>query len=191
MDSAGQVTAFECREGKNGGNHPDQNVKVVSTTAVSTKGGSFTVAELEEYFNSGKSPDGATPPAPSNTNLEFWIAENVDQVDFSKFHEKYGMFGGNKYYGIGYAPTIDEYGQQVDPEHYVLYTVTSYPDYADKEQHIKGIHITDPNAEFYGITLNCSFEEFTVLISQQGFEITESNANYFWRVVLNVEGLAE
>ena len=175
MNPAGQVTSFECHEAQNGGYRPDQNVKIVSDTVTSAKGGSFTIAELEEYFNSEKSPDETTPPTPSNTNLEFWIAENVDQVDFSKFHEKYGMFGGNEYYGTGYVPTRDEHGQQVDPKHYVLYTVTSYPDYADKEQHITHIYITDPNVEFYGISLNSSFDEFTELIRQQGFEITESN----------------
>lgn len=175
MDPAGQVTAFECREAQNGGYRPDQNVKVVSTTAVSAKGGSFTVAELEEYFNDGKTPEDPVPPAPSNTNLDFWITENVDRADFSKFHEKYGLFGGKEYYGAGYVPTVDEYGQQVDPEHCVVYTVTSYPDYADKEQHITLIYITDPNVEFYGISLNCSFEAFTALIRQQGFEITESS----------------
>ena len=63
------------------------------------------------------------------TNLEFWIAENVDDVDFSKYQIKYGMMGGTEYYGTGYVPTVDEYGQQIDPEHCVIYTVTSYPDY--------------------------------------------------------------
>ncbi|MBP3386956.1 MAG: hypothetical protein J6L23_00325, partial [Clostridia bacterium] len=65
------------------------------------------------------------------TNLEFWIAENVDDVDFSKYQIKYGIMGGTEYYGTGYVPTVDEYGQQVDPEHCVIYTVTSYPDYAN------------------------------------------------------------
>ena len=97
------------------------------------------------------------------TNLEFWIAENVDDVDFSKYQIKYGMMGGTEYYGTGYVPTVDEYGQQVDPEHCVIYTVTSYPDYANKEQHITHIYITDPQIEFYGITLNSSFEDFASL----------------------------
>ena len=109
------------------------------------------------------------------TNLEFWIAENVDDVDFSKYQKKYGMMGGTEYYGTGYVPTVDEYGQQVDPEHCVIYTVTSYPDYANKEQHITHIYITDPKIEFYGITLNSSFEDFEYYIQNQGFEITHSN----------------
>ena len=111
------------------------------------------------------------------THLEFWIAENVDNVDFSKYQIKYGMMGGTEYYGSGYVPTVDEYGQQVDPEHCVIYTVTSYPDYANKEQHITHIYITDPNIEFYGITLNSSFEAFEYYIQKQGFEITHSNEN--------------
>ena len=28
------------------------------------------------------------------TNLEFWIAQNVDNVDWSKYQEKYGLMGG-------------------------------------------------------------------------------------------------
>ena len=111
------------------------------------------------------------------TNLEFWIAENVDDVDFSKYQIKYGMMGGTEYYGTGYVPTVDEYGQQVDPEHCVIYTVSSYPDYANKEKHITQIYITDPQIEFYGITLNSSFEDFEYYIQSQGFEITHSNEN--------------
>ena len=107
--------------------------------------------------------------------LEFWIAENVDDVDFSKYQIKYGRMGGTDYYGTGYIPTVDEYGQQVDPEHCVIYTVTSYPDYANKEQYITNIYITDPKIEFYGITLNSSFEEFEYCIKNQGFEITQLN----------------
>ena len=113
----------------------------------------------------------------SVTGLEFWIAENVDDVDFSKYQIKYGMMGGTEYYGTGYVPTVDEYGQQVDPEHCVIYTVTSYPDYANREQHITHIYITDPKIEFYGITLNSSFEDFEYYIQNQGFEITHSNEN--------------
>ena len=66
------------------------------------------------------------------TNLEFWIAQNVDNVDWSKYQEKYGIMGGREFYGTGYTLTLDESGQQVDPEHCVIYTVTSYPDYSDK-----------------------------------------------------------
>lgn len=112
------------------------------------------------------------------TDLEFWIAENVDGVDFSKYQIKYGLMGGTEYYGTGYVPTVDEHGQQIDPEHCVIYTVTSFPDYSDKEQHVTRIYITDPEIEFYGITVNSSFEDFENKIKAQGFEITTSNEHH-------------
>jgi len=84
-----------------------------------------------------------------NTNLEFWIAENVDDVDFLNYQMKYGMMGGKMYYGTGYVPTLDEYNQQVDPEQCVIYTVTSYPDYVNKTQHITRIEITDHSSSVH------------------------------------------
>lgn len=111
------------------------------------------------------------------SNLEFWIAENVDNVDFSAYQEKYGMFGGRQYYGKGYVPSEDQDGQ-VDPEHCVIYTVTSYPDYADKSQHITCIEITDPKITVCGITVNSSFEEFERIVLAYGMELEETNGNY-------------
>ncbi|MBQ2806140.1 MAG: hypothetical protein IJF08_03725, partial [Clostridia bacterium] len=112
-----------------------------------------------------------------DTNLEFWIAENVDNVDFSEYQEKYGMFGGNQYYGKDYAPIVDEYGQQTDPEYYVLYTVTSYPDYSDRAQHITCIEITDPSVYVWGITVDTSLEDFERIVQEYGFEIETTNDN--------------
>ena len=81
---------------------------------------------------------------------------------------KYGMFGGNMYYGTGYVPTLDENEQQVDPEHCVIYTVTSYPDYMNKAQHITRIEITDPEIELYGLSINSSKEDIKA-IKEFGF----------------------
>ena len=107
------------------------------------------------------------------TNLEFWIAENVDNVDFSNYQMKYGMFGGNMYYGTGYVPTLDENEQQVDPEHCVIYTVTSYPDYMNKAQHITRIEITDPEIELYGLSINSSKEDIKNVMEEQGFTVID------------------
>ena len=112
------------------------------------------------------------------TNLEFWIAQNVDNVDWSKYQEKYGLMGGREFYGTGYTPTWDEWGQQVDPEHCVIYTVTSYPDYSDKAQHITSIYITDPAIEVYGLTVNSTFDEFESVVNGEGFVISGSNEHY-------------
>ena len=107
------------------------------------------------------------------TNLEFWIAENVDNVDFSNYQMKYGMFGGNMYYGTGYVPTLDENEQQIDPEHCVIYTVTSYPDYMNKAQHITRIEITDPEIELYGLSINSSKEDIKNVMEEQGFTVID------------------
>lgn len=193
VDELGQAIAFHCGERENGGDRVDQNVKVVSTTVISNESRCFTVAELEEYFNTGELPPEKTPEAtaPSGeddwtkptappddvtgptTKLEFWVADSVEGVDLSKFQEKYGSFGSTMYYGSGYVPATDENGRQVDPEHCVIYIVTSYPDYSSKEQHVTGIEITDPNVEFYGITLRSSIPDVMELLRQQGFEISE------------------
>ena len=118
--------------------------------------------------------DFSQPPS----NLEFWIAENVDDVDFSKYQIKYGMMGGTEYYGTGYVPTIDENGQQVDPEHCVLFTVTSYPDYSSKSQHITYISITDPSIEVYGLTINSTQEEILYQMEEKnGYVIEELGGN--------------
>ena len=118
--------------------------------------------------------DFSQPPS----NLEFWIAENVDDVDFSKYQIKYGMMGGTEYYGTGYVPTIDEEGQQVDPEHCVLFTVTSYPDYSSKSQHITYISITDPAIEVFGLTINSTQEEILYQMEEKsGYAIEELGGN--------------
>lgn len=108
------------------------------------------------------------------TNLEFWIAENVSDVDFSNFQIKHGTFGGERYYGTGYVPNVDENGQQIDPQYCVIYTVTSYPDYINKAQHVTRIEITDPKIEFYGLNLNSSIEDIMSVMSEQGFNVIES-----------------
>ena len=51
MNAEGQAFAFECRGAQNGGYRADQNVEVVSSTSISNQGSSYTIAELEDYFN--------------------------------------------------------------------------------------------------------------------------------------------
>lgn len=62
LDAEGQAIAFQCGERENGGNRVDRNVKVVSSTVISNESRSFTVSELEAYFNAGSLPEGTTSP---------------------------------------------------------------------------------------------------------------------------------
>ena len=105
-----------------------------------------------------------------DSNLEFWIAENVDKVDFSNYQEKYGLMGGRQYYGTGYIPLTDENGEQIDPEACVIYTVTSYPDYISKKRHVTGITVTDSSVTVYGLTLNSSADEVEDTLKSYGFK---------------------
>lgn len=77
------------------------------------------------------------------------------------------------YYGTGYVPTLDENEQQVDPEHCVIYTVTSYPDYMNKEQYITRIEITDPEIKLYGLSINSSKEDIKNVMEEQVFTVIE------------------
>lgn len=107
-------------------------------------------------------------------DLEFWIGENVDGFDFSGHEAKYGIMGGFEYYGRGYAPTIDEDGWQIDPEHCVIYTLTNYPDYSSNSLCVTRIEITDPAVRVYGLSTSSSAEEIKSVMTAKGFTVTES-----------------
>ncbi len=111
------------------------------------------------------------PETELKTDLEFRIAENVNDFDFSGWQERYGIMGGREYYGSGYVPMTDENGEQIDPEECVIYTITSYPDYSDKEQHITRITITDPAVRIFGLCTASSLEEFDALFESMGYKI--------------------
>ena len=120
------------------------------------------------WYRYGKKPSRA------DTNLEFWIAENVENVDFGQYQAKHGLMGGREYYGSGYIPLTNENGEQTDPEYCVVYTVTSYPDYMSNRSHITRIWITDPSVEVYGLTLNSTIEEIEQTMKSKGFRIEYS-----------------
>lgn len=112
-------------------------------------------------------------PRPT-TDLEFWIGENVDDVDFSKYISKYGLMGGHAYYGSSYFPSTDAQGKPLDPEVCVIYQVTAYPDYSSRRQHITQIIITDPSVSIYGLSLNSSFTEIERVMRNEGFSVEKS-----------------
>ena len=115
----------------------------------------------------------STPIEPEH-DLEFWITQDVDDFDFSSYQPKYGIMGGWEYYGTGYGPTLDEDGQQIDPEHCVIYTVTNYPDYSSNSLCITRITITDPVVKVYGLSMTSTHEEIRSTMTAAGFTVTES-----------------
>lgn len=108
---------------------------------------------------------------PKNTNLGFWITEQVGNLSDRGYREIYGWMGAREFYGEGYEPIIDEEGNEHKPEYYVTYLVSAYPDYADGGQYITRIEITDVEVTVYGLTVNSSFEEFDKTFREMGYEI--------------------
>lgn len=118
------------------------------------------------------------PERPSDTALEFWIAENVKGISWDEHDVPYGMFGGEVYLGKDYP--LEWKGEYAGvPERHVIYTITAWPDYADGGEYVTGIEITDPAVSVYGLTINSSFEEFDKSFQDRGFNI-EVIKNEYW-----------
>lgn len=120
----------------------------------------------------GGSGDGGAVERPE-TNLEFWICDNADEIGFSNCIELGGIMGGWEYYGSAYTPEKGKDGHEVAPEEYVIYTVTHYPDYSSEGKCITRIEITDPDVSVYGITVRSSEAEVKVAMSDYGYRLTE------------------
>lgn len=116
------------------------------------------------------------PKRPADTSLEFWIAEDVSEVDWSGHDEAYGMFGGHAYLGGDYPLKEGEI-----PKEHIIYTVTAWPDYSDTGRHITRIEITDPAVCVCGLTTASAFAEFDHTFRQQGYKI-EVEENEFHEI---------
>lgn len=114
---------------------------------------------------------------PDETNLEFWITEEVKKDDFVKCTFLPGLFGGNIYLDSRYKAIISDDGSSmaVAPEVHVIYTITAYPDYADGGTYVTGIDITDPKINVYGLTMTSSQENISKTMSNFGFTSGENN----------------
>ncbi len=112
------------------------------------------------------------PGALSDTTLEFWICEDVEHFDFSAYTPRFGIIGGKEYYGTGYAPT----SEGDDPERYVVYTVTRWPDYADPGAFVTRITVTDPAVRIGGITTASSPDEFRAAMEGAGLTVADGEA---------------
>ena len=111
------------------------------------------------------------PPWPEDSPLEFWITENVEDVDFSD-HDEGAMFGGHMYLGKGYHTYRMEDGQgPMLPDIYVAYIVTRYPDYSSPGSAVVEIRITDPAVTLYGLTVDSSLEEWDAVMGEMGYDI--------------------
>lgn len=111
------------------------------------------------------------------TNLEFWLGEKVDEAVFAEHTERTGVFGGREFYGLGFTPAEDGETEAAEPEKYVLYTVTAYPDYSSGDQCVTRITIADPAVNVYGLTVDSPLDKIRAVMRENGFrERTDSAA---------------
>lgn len=114
----------------------------------------------------------AIPSRPEDTELEFWIGQDVAEVDWTG-HECMPGFGICTYLGEGYRP--DRQGEW--PPARVTYSVTAWPDYADGGYYITRIAITDPAVTVYGLTVNSTSQEFRRVMESRGYTVETANEN--------------
>jgi hypothetical protein len=130
------------------------------------------------------------PARPEDTNLEFWITQDVSKIDFSRYREIVGWFGAKQYYGSGYMPETDENGYEADPEYYVKYLITAWPDYADGGKYITLIEFTDPKVKLYGLTVDSSLDEFEQIFSKMRYDITKDSSQTYERISASKKGIS-
>ena len=110
---------------------------------------------------------------PVDTSLEFWVIQDVSDIDFSGHYKLHG-FGADFYYGKGYQPAeIIEDSAAIPPEHCVIYTVSPYPDYSSGGQYVTRIAITDPQVTVYGITCGSTLQDFDATFENLGCTIQD------------------
>lgn len=116
---------------------------------------------------------------PQDTSLEFWVMQDVSDIDFSGHYKLHG-FGADFYYGKGYQPAeIVEDSAAIPPEHCVIYTVSPYPDYSSGGQFVTRIAITDPQVTVYGITCGSTLQDFDATFENLGCTIQDKGLIHF------------
>lgn len=121
-------------------------------------------------------------PRPEECTLDFWINENVDEVDFSGYTkgEDLSAFdfsgysqlekqkGDEKYIGSKYSTEALEDGGIAYPAACVEYTVSQN---TNGNKVISKIEITDPEVSIYGISTNSSFNDFDKVFTGLGYRV--------------------
>lgn len=80
FDRLGNATGIKCEPYKTGGAHADEGMSVVSSTHIASTDARFTIADLEEYFNTGKFPEGTEDP--SQTEKPPVVTPPAETADF-------------------------------------------------------------------------------------------------------------
>ena len=112
----------------------------------------------------------------TETDLEFFILDDVIDADFSGFQEIYGWFGAREYAPKRYGISDDGSVPQQIPEQCVRYLVSAWPDHADGGAFVTDITVTDPKIRLFGLTVDSTAEEFIEKCEQLGFKKVEKRS---------------
>ena len=96
----------------------------------------------------------------TETDLEFFILDDVANADLSEFQEIYGGFGASRYAPKRYGIPEGSIKEQQLPDQCVVFIVSAWPDYADGGAFVTDITITDPKVRLFGLTVDSTAEEF-------------------------------
>lgn len=120
---------------------------------------------------SGSQDEAAFYKMPEDTDLDFWVTDDVSGFDFGEYTKLDGLMGGDMYLGKEYEPVISDGGSKSAPKKSVTYIVTAYPDYSSEGRNITGIEITDPNVRVMGLTVLDDNEKISEKLKGLGYEI--------------------
>ncbi len=102
---------------------------------------------------------------PDGCELEFWITDDVGEIDLSDHNENYGWFGAREYYGLGY---------EAGDEEYVSYLITAYPDYSSGGSYVTEITVTDPDVKIMGgLSCDSGLNSWDKVLKDMGFSQKE------------------
>ncbi len=102
---------------------------------------------------------------PMDSELAFWITQDVASVDFSSYRSESYLLGA-----VEYTPATDEEGGSGR----VAYLVSAYPDYADGGKFVTRIRITDTKIKVLGgLTITASVAEWSAALRKLRFDMVE------------------
>lgn len=98
---------------------------------------------------------------PTDTDLEFWLTDDLTTADLTAFAEQTSWENGPKvFFGTGYT--------EKDAES-VAYTLTAYPDLADGGKFVTTVFISDPKVRLVeGLTAASAMEEWDDVLTRMG-----------------------
>lgn len=114
--------------------------------------------------NQNNTDPNKIPERPQDTDLEFWIGEDVSEVDFSEYERVTSLMSRNHYLGKDYSFASNQHGT-------VSYAVDKYPDDEDGKDCVTLIVIDDASVTLYGINCNSTFAQFDKAMKANGYEV--------------------